>query len=164
MLSCHLARIALNRKITREYATYVAIEHGVASVVSKTENGACTRAADPRQCDHGLECIWENPTMIMLYHLGSLMQVAGARVISQPCPVIKHRVYRGAREAGNIGETQDKTLVVGNHRNHLGLLQHDLRNPDAIRIPIALPGQVMTPMGAVPTQYGAAETKDTGIH
>ena len=102
--------------------------------------------------------------MIMLYHFGSLVQVAGACVISQPCPVIEHRVYRGARQAGNIGEAQDKTLVVGNDRSHLGLLQHDLRNPDAIRIPIALPGQAMAPMGAVPTQYSATEAKDTGIH
>jgi hypothetical protein len=100
----------------------------------------------------------------MLYHPGGLVQVTGARVIPQSCPVIEYRVYRGASQAGNIGEAQDKTLVVGNDRSHLGLLQHDLRNPDAVRIMVTLPGQAMTPMGAVPTQYSAAEAKDTGIH
>ena len=35
-----------------------------------------------------------------------------------------------------------KFLVVGDHRGHLGLLKHDLRNPDGIGISGFSPGEV----------------------
>ena len=35
-----------------------------------------------------------------------------------------------------------KFIVVGNDRCHLGLLEHDFRNPDGIRVPGSSPGEV----------------------
>jgi hypothetical protein len=35
-----------------------------------------------------------------------------------------------------------KSLVIGDNRCHLGLLEHDLRNPDGIRITGFSPGEI----------------------
>jgi hypothetical protein len=42
----------------------------------------------------------------------------------------------------NIRQTVQKPGIVALHRLHTGLLEHDLRHPDAIGLPIRPPGQL----------------------
>ncbi len=65
---------------------------------------------------------------------GSFLQVAGARVVAKPGPVMQYGVEARARQGLDIGKAFQEAFVVGNDRTHLGLLEHDLRHPDAIRI------------------------------
>ena len=42
----------------------------------------------------------------------------------------------------NIGKAREKPLEIGSDCGHLGLLEHDLADPDGIRISRPAPGQV----------------------
>ena len=72
---------------------------------------------------------------------GRAVQVAGPAIVSQPFPQAQNLLFVGGREVGNRREGGEKTLEIGNHRGHLGLLQHDLADPDAIGIAVASPGE-----------------------
>jgi len=52
----------------------------------------------------------------------------------------------------------EKTLIVGNHRDNLRLLQHDFREPNAVRVARVLPGQIMPPVLRVPVDEAARKT------
>jgi len=80
-----------------------------------------------------------------------LVEIAAARVVAQPAPQPQHLVLGSLRKPLDAGESREKALVVGNHGRDLGLLQHDLREPDAVRIARSLPGK---PAAAVPPLPG----------
>src|SRR5581483_10223978 len=56
-------------------------------------------------------------------------------------------------ERDEIGKASQEALVVRNHGADLRLLQHDLGQPDAIRIARVLPGQVLAPMHSLPGDH-----------
>ena len=95
--------------------------------------------------------------MALLHQLRRALQVARARVIAQAAPQPQHLVLRRAGERGDIGEALEKALVIGNHRGDLGLLQHDFRDPDAIGVARALPGQVVAAVAPMPGEQAGGE-------
>ncbi len=58
--------------------------------------------------------------------LRAAMQVARARVITEPAPVRHHRLAGRPRQRAQIGEAAQEALIIGDNGRHLGLLQHDL--------------------------------------
>ena len=86
--------------------------------------------------------------------LRAAVQIARPCVVAKPGPVRQHTLHGRRRQAGNIGKAGQKTLVIRDHRRHLGLLQHDFRQPDAVRIARVLPGQVMSAGLALPGNDG----------
>ena len=82
------------------------------------------------------------------------MQIAGTRVIAQSGPE-RHHFFRGrCGQRRHIRKFFQKTGVIRNHRRHLCLLQHDLREPDTVGITRLLPGQLMTSMLFLPLDQG----------
>ena len=76
------------------------------------------------------------------------MQVAGARVVAEPGPELQHVVERRGGERRDGREAREEARIVRSDRLHGGLLQHDLGEPDAIRVrPLAL--------GGAPRQHAA---------
>ena len=71
---------------------------------------------------------------------------------------MQHLVDIGRGERGHIGETRHEPLEVGNDRADPGLLQHDFRNPDAVRRRVRLPGQILPAMNLEPVDHGIGET------
>ena len=61
----------------------------------------------------------------------------------------------GALQSFDIWESIEEALIIRNDGGDAGLLQHDLRNPDAIRIVCAAPGQVALVL-PIPVQNAAA--------
>ncbi len=62
------------------------------------------------------------------------VQIARARVVAEPGPQPQHVVERRGRERVHIRPARDEAEKIGRDRLHGGLLQHDLGQPDAIRI------------------------------
>jgi len=62
------------------------------------------------------------------------MQIAGARVITEPLPEMQHLVERGRGQCANIGKTRHESVKIASDRDDGGLLQHDLAKPDAVGI------------------------------
>src|SRR5438132_73304 len=76
---------------------------------------------------------------------GRAVQVAGPAIVSQPFPQAQNLLFLGGRQIGNRREGDEKTLEIGNHGGDLGLLQHDLADPDAIGIAVGSPGERALP-------------------
>ena len=77
-------------------------------------------------------------------------------VIAQPLPLLEHRLDVGPGQGGQVGELFQEAMIEGDHRGNLGLLQHDFRDPDAVRVPGAEPGQI-TLVGGVPGEQVAPQ-------
>jgi hypothetical protein len=75
-------------------------------------------------------------------------QIAGARIVSQAGPQREHVLFRRGGQRFHRGEPVEKALVVRDHGLRARLLQHDLGDPDAVRILGAPPGKIA--MAAVP--------------
>src|SRR5690242_8271987 len=78
------------------------------------------------------------------------MQIPATRVVTQSAPEREHRLFARLRERAHVCKAGDEALVVRDDRSDLGLLQHDFRKPDAVRVACPLPGEVVSPMAALP--------------
>jgi len=73
---------------------------------------------------------------------GCGLQAAGAGVVAQTSPQLKQLLSRGHGNRAKVRQLGHPALEIRYHRRHLRLLQHDLGNPDGIRIGGATPGEV----------------------
>ena len=85
--------------------------------------------------------------------LCAAVQIAGAAVVTQAAPQAQHLIQRRCCQISDRRETQQKPPVIVQHRDHLGLLQHDFRQPDAIRVARVLPGQAVASMAFLPAHH-----------
>ncbi len=69
-------------------------------------------------------------------------QIACARVVAKACPRGEHVVERRRGEVAHRRELLHPALPVRDHGLHPRLLQHDLADPDRIRVTRPSPGQV----------------------
>ena len=82
--------------------------------------------------------------------LRAAMQIACATVIAQAAPQGQDIIQRRGGQGLHIREALQEALEIAQHRADLGLLQHDLRQPHAVRVTHALPWQVVAPLLALP--------------
>ena len=79
---------------------------------------------------------------LRIERLRARMQVARARVVAEAGPRGEDVVERRGRERGDRREALHPALPVRDHRRDAGLLQHDLADPDRVRIARPSPRQV----------------------
>src|SRR5882672_5429911 len=89
--------------------------------------------------------------------LRSGVQITGPRVVAQPAPQRQDIVERRCRERLHAGKTRKEAPVVRNNGGNLGLLQHDLGEPDAVGIARPLPRQVVAPVTGLPAHQPAGQ-------
>ncbi|MPN46410.1 hypothetical protein SDC9_193996 [bioreactor metagenome] len=89
------------------------------------------------------------------------MQIARAAVVAQAAPQRQHGILRCSRQAGHIRKSVQEALVVAQHGADLGLLQHDFRQPDAVRVTGLLPGQMIAAMAGLPLHYGCGNRRES---
>ena len=83
---------------------------------------------------------------------GRAVQVARARVVAEAGPQMQHVVDRRVGQRAYVGEALHEALVVRNDGRDLRLLQHDLRDPDAVGRAVVLPGKIVAALARVPVQ------------
>src|SRR5579864_7761069 len=88
--------------------------------------------------------------------LGCFLKIPCARIVAQPGPSSQQVVLFDGYQSVDIRESIEEALVIRYDRGDTRLLQHDLGNPDAIRIARAAPGQVALVL-PVPIQNAAAD-------
>ena len=84
-------------------------------------------------------------------HLRRLLQVAHAGVVAKALPELREPPLFARGERGDIGQLRKEAGVVAPDGLHARLLEHDLRQPDMIRLPVLPPGQIPV-AGRVPAQ------------
>ena len=141
-----------NGMITREHPLHIAVQDRIAPAAGQRQDRARGGTADARQGDE----IGERPRELALEFRhnppGRLVQITRPGVVTEPAPMRQNGVWLGRRERPDIREAAHESPVVRDHRAHLRLLQHDLRDPDPIGRLFSLPGQVVAAVALEPGQ------------
>jgi hypothetical protein len=73
------------------------------------------------------------------------VKTARAGIIAKPLPSVEHIRFLCPRERGKIREAIEPTLIVGNNGRDLGLLEHEFRDQNRVRVVGATPWKIPTP-------------------
>ena len=141
--------VAVGGEHAAEYAFYITVEYGFALVEGEGGDGGGGTAADAAQAFELQTAAGKLPAELFDHLAGGFVQIARAAVIAQARPQAEHGFLFGGGQCGNIGEGSDKTRVVVEHGGDLGLLQHDFRQPNAVRV-LRLPRQVVSAVLSLP--------------
>jgi hypothetical protein len=95
--------------------------------------------------------------MAILEQAGGAVEVAGPGVVAQAGPVAEHLIRLGRRQVRQTGEAGHEALEIGDDRRDLGLLEHDLGDPDPVGAGVALPGQILAAMAVEPGEDALGE-------
>ncbi len=98
----------------------------------------------------------DSPVQVVHHDAGQTMEVLRTAVVPQAVPRLPHPPGPRTGERSDGGESVDESPVVPVDPRHLGLLQHELRHEDVIRVPRASPRQVST-VGSKPLEQTTLE-------
>jgi hypothetical protein len=99
---------------------------------------------------------WKDSSVPLDQGLCGAVQIAGPAVISQPFPELENIVLVGSSEICDRGETGEESLEVRDDGNNRRLLQHDLADPDLVRI-ARLPPRQRTSDAPVPRSQSTVQ-------
>src|SRR6202521_2538520 len=136
------AQVAANRAEPREHAGNIAIEHSVLRAVGNAEDRSRSVVADAGEREGPVEVSRKFSTVFCDDLLRGLLQIACAAVITEPRPQSQDFFLRSLGESADIRETREESFVIRDHRCHARLLEHDLREPDAVWVACAPPRQI----------------------
>ena len=144
----------LDEEQPRNHALDIAVDRGGGAIKRDRRDRRRRVGADAGQAAQARLGVGEASAVALGERPGAGMEVAGARVIAEPGPGLHHLFDRRLGEPCDRREALQEALVEGLHGRNRRLLQHDLRQPDAIgigrRAGLGAPGQV----AAVPVVPG----------
>ena len=73
------------------------------------------------------------------------LQIARPGVVAETLPGVQHIRFPGARERGEIRETLEPALIIRKNGRDLGLLEHEFRDQDRVRVAGAAPRKIAAP-------------------
>ena len=148
--------IARDARMAREHAPHVAVEDRAALAAREGRDRRRGRAPHAGQLDERFERTGK--CRRTLRHLARGAGAGCARARSSPArSTARARRPRTRRRTATSGKRARKALVVRNHGRDLRLLQHDLREPDAIGVARALPRQAVAAVAPLPDDDARGE-------
>ncbi len=149
--------VVLDREHAAEHAGHVAVDEGRALAV----RDRCDRTGGVGPDARHVAQLGCGARQRLADGLRTAVQVARARVVTQARPRGEHVVERRGRECTHRRERRHPLLPVRDHRGDPRLLQHDLADPDRVRIARATPWQIAL-HAAVVSDDGVRDR--SGIH
>ena len=150
----------------REHAGDIAIKHGQWPVESNGEHGARRVAAHSGKPAEGFGVARHPAAMLANDEACGGMKVASTTVVAEAGPGMENVPLGSCSQRPHRGEAAQERGVEWEGGRDLGLLEHDLRDPDAVGIASAAPRQV-SPVTAVPGEQRTPpfeEHRQHGIH
>lgn len=98
----------------------------MASAISEHDDGGCGRSSNSRKRSDRLHTVWHAAAVLVTYDLRGAMEIARTRVIPETAPVREHIVERRRCQRADVRKARHESLVIGDYRCDLRLLQHDL--------------------------------------
>jgi len=114
-----VARITRDRVKPCQRPLDVAIEDGCTATLADGEDRSGTRAPDTGQRLQTIERIGEYAVIVIYNRLRCFVQIAGARVVAEPRPVMQDFVSRGSGERLNGWKAGEKIFVIGDDGRNL---------------------------------------------
>ena len=158
-LDLRRAGIAFDAAMAREHALHVAVEDRRRARRTRTRrspppsSGRCPAAsrASPHRAETRRRASRHD-------RLRRRMQMMRAAVVAEAAPELEHAVDRRRGQRAHVGKGVEEALVVRDDRRDLRLLQHDLGQPDPIRVARALPRQIVAAVRPLPGDEARART------
>src|SRR5499425_2145242 len=139
-----------------EDPSHVGIHEGGVPAVGEGENGPRRVASDPRHAQERGAVVGE-PARVACHRLArDAVQAAGAAVVAEGTPRLRHLSRAGLRELREGGIAREELVILGDDAIHLRLLQHDLRDEHAIGLARAAPREIAS-VASVPGEEAAVE-------
>lgn len=135
----------------RQHPLDVAIQDGGSFTKGKDGDCCCRGAADSRQSRDVLAAPGKVSIQVVNDVLCGSVKVTCTSVVAKTAPMAQNIVWRRIGQYPQDGKTCQESLEVRHHRTDLGLLEHDLRDPDGVRFPGSLPWKGMTAVNPLPT-------------
>ena len=136
-----------DRKEPAEDPAHIAVEYRSALTKGDTGNRPCGIVSDPWKGPDPLIGIRKLSAIFFDDKLGRLVEVSCPRIIAEPLPDLQDLIEIRCCKGFDRREPFEPTLIIRNDRIHLGLLEHDLRDPDFIGIFRPPPGEVTLRFG-----------------
>ena len=130
--------VLVDREHAREHPRDVAVDERRALAVRDRGDRARRVGSDAR---HAAE-LARRARQRLAHRLRAGVEVPRARVVAEAGPRGEHVVERCGRERGDRREPRHPALPVRDHRRDPRLLQHDLADPDRVRVTRAPPRQI----------------------
>ena len=124
------------------HARDVPVHNHIRGVVSNAEDGPCRIVTHARERSRLLIIAAKMSAELFGNDFGGTVKITRAAIVTQSRPEFEHPFQGGARQASDGGKSLKEALVIGDHRRNLGLLEHDLRDQDLVRVARLPPGEV----------------------
>ena len=124
----------LHRKEARDHALDIAVDRRGARPEGNGSDGRRGIAADAGKLAQLRFGLGEVAAVLVRHDAGAGMEVAGAGVVAEPGPDGEHLAELGAGERLHVGPAAQEIGIAGRDRLDRGLLQHDLAEPDFVRV------------------------------
>ncbi|MCY1205632.1 hypothetical protein D9M72_171850 [compost metagenome] len=142
--------VAVEAEHARQHALHVAVEDGHALAETEGRNRGRRRTTDAGQGHEFGGGVRKGAAEARDHLLRAAVHVARAAVVAQAAPQAEHLVLGAGGQRRHVGEALEKAREVAQHGRDLGLLEHHLREPDAVRIARVLPRQFAATVAALP--------------
>src|SRR4029077_17016145 len=136
------AKVATHGSEARQDARDVAVQHGERCFVGDAEDGGGGVTPDPWPSGRRIELARKPSMMPRDDLLRSPAQIPRAAVVAKPGPGLQYARFPRARQRPDARKFAQEPPVVGNYSGNARLLQHHLREPDAIGVAAAAPRKV----------------------
>ena len=134
--------VVLDREDAGEHARDVTVDERCALAIRDRRDRARGVRSDARHLAQLARAPRQRAAMRGRDRACAGVQVTGTRVVAEPGPRGEHVVEGRRGERPHRRKPRHPALPVRDHRLHARLLQHDLADPDRVRIARAPPGQV----------------------
>jgi hypothetical protein len=142
LLAARRLHVVLDREDAGEHPGDIAVDEGGALAVGDRGDGARGVGADAGHLAERRGRPRQRAAVAVDDVAGAAVQVAGAAVVAEPGPVGEDVVERRVGQALHRREAAHPALPVGDDGGHPRLLQHDLGDPDRVRVAAPSPRQV----------------------
>ena len=146
-----LSKRCCNRIEPGKDPLHISVENGSFFVVRNRENGPRRVAADSWQAEEFIQTIWNPSVEFFDDSFCRLMEMAGTGVVPQSFPYLQNPRKACFGQSCDRWKGLQESLVVGYDRIDLSLLKHDLRDPDAVGVPVYSPREI-SPMFLEPLE------------
>ncbi len=136
--------------VTLENTAHVGVENDGRPVVGQGQNGPRGRSPDSGQCEKALRRARQTSAVTLDHKPRRGVQMMRATIVAESRPDPKHLVQLGPGERPDGRETPHERRVITPDGVDRRLLEHDLRNPDRIGPPVALPRKIVSSLGHEP--------------
>ena len=130
-----------NAEQPAQHALAVRLDDRQSAVIRLRKDGVGGVAAEARQGTDQLRVVGDGGMGGLMQNSSRLPQASGPAVIAQPFPLTQHVLLVGLGQMGERWEAMEKAFEMRDDGGDLGLLKHDLADPDAIRVAIEPPGK-----------------------